>query len=109
MTRSKEFAKKKMTTKSLSNAMQTFCEESSLHGVQFLAPSRNISLNIIWGCLLVLGIAGASLVCNELVKQWDDNPVVTTIESTTHSIRDMPFPAVTICPDGYNMWGFTER
>ena len=101
--------KNKKSAKKLRNALQTFCDESSLHGVQFLAPSRNVALNIIWGCLFVLGLSAAALVCNELVNQWDESPVVTTIDSTTYSVQNIPFPAVTICPEMYNIWGFTER
>jgi amiloride-sensitive sodium channel len=31
-------------------------------------------------------------------KQWDDTPVVVTLQETTSPMNEVPFPAVTVCP-----------
>jgi hypothetical protein len=32
---------------------------------------------------------------------WDENPVLTTVETSALDVKEIPFPAVTICSNGY--------
>ena len=36
----------------------------------------------------------------QVYQDWQDNPVLTTINTTTKPIRDIDFPAITICGQG---------
>jgi hypothetical protein len=93
----------------LTNVLQTFCEESTLHGVQYMAPSRCKLSKLVWSCVLIICFTIAILVSMTLFTNWAENPIVTTIDSTTYPVQSIPFPAVTICPNGYNPWGFVDR
>ena len=35
-----------------------------------------------------------------IIKNWQADPIITTIENTDHSLNEIDFPAVTICPVG---------
>ena len=38
-----------------------------------------------------------------IIKNWQADPIITTIENTDHSLNEIDFPAVTICPVGKNL------
>lgn len=44
-----------------------------------------------------LAIVLSAYYINEIYGKWKTTPVIFTIDSTATSIRDIPFPAVTIC------------
>jgi hypothetical protein len=88
---------------------QTFCDESTLHGFMYIAPSRSIFSKIIWSCVIIVMAVSAVLVVQTLLNNWSAHPTVTTIDSTSYPIKDLPFPAVTVCPNGFDPWGFVQR
>ena len=90
-------------------SLQEFCDESSIHGFQYLAPSRGFVRRIVWILLLVLAFTLASLVVKSLLDNWESNPVAITIDTTEYSVTEIPFPAVTVCPNEYDSWGFLQR
>ncbi len=93
----------------LSENLQKFCDESSIHGVQYLGPSKKIHERMVWTIILGLFLTLSALVVHSLVVNWDQDPIVTTIGTTSHPIQLVPFPAVTICPNGFDVWGFAQR
>ena len=42
---------------------------------------------------------------------WIESPTVTVVETLAHPIYEVPFPAVTICPQNFNSdrWGATVK
>ena len=42
---------------------------------------------------------------------WYNNPIVTTLETLTYPIEELPFPTVTVCPRDSNpdRWGPTIK
>ena len=53
-------------------------------------------MKILWFCLVCLGFVGAGILIAKSYKEWQENPIATSI--TTHPIDDLEFPNVTICP-----------
>ena len=49
----------------------------------------------------MLCIGGSLMFCAfgsaQLYKDWQNSPVVTTIDTTSEKIENIPFPAFTIC------------
>ena len=45
---------------------------------------------------MLLGFIGAGVIIGKSYKEWQENPIATSI--TTHPIDDLDFPNVTICP-----------
>ena len=62
--------------------------------MQLLSQTR--SAKIIWFCVVCLGFVGAGILIGKSYKDWQENPIATSI--TTHPINDLEFPNVTICP-----------
>ena len=51
--------------------------------------------------LVTLALAGLSLfMIIEAYNNWKDNPVLTTIRTTSLPIKDIEFPSITICGIG---------
>jgi hypothetical protein len=63
-----------------------------------------------------MGWATFWAIFSQTPSHTDDHPfyntnrqIVTTIESTSYPLNEIPFPAVTICPAGYDTFAFTQR
>ena len=54
------------------------------------------SAKTLWVLVVCLGFVGAGILIGKSYKEWQDNPIATSI--TTHPIDDLDFPKVTICP-----------
>lgn len=39
------------------------------------------------------------ILISKSYKKWNDNPVIVTFSETMTPLKDIPFPAVTICPE----------
>ncbi len=93
----------------LSDSFRDYCEESSIHGFQFLTPSRQCGHRLIWIMLLATALTLAGYVVKSLLDNWYANPTVTSIATTEYSIQKFPFPSVTVCPNEFDQWAFIER
>ena len=54
------------------------------------------SAKIIWFLVVCLGFIAAGILIGKSYKDWQKNPIATSI--TTHPIDDLDFPVVTVCP-----------
>ena len=44
----------------------------------------------------------ATLLCQSYAN-WMENPVITSLQDTSRSVKNMKYPAITICSEGLNM------
>ena len=46
----------------------------------------------------------------DIITQWEENVTITTIKNYSADVRDIQFPTVTICPNGWSMdrYGFVR-
>ena len=54
------------------------------------------SSKILWFSIVCLGFILSGILITKSYKEWQKNPIATSI--TTHPIDDLDFPVVTICP-----------
>ena len=40
----------------------------------------------------------ASLLYDQALNDWNENPLITTYDTVSAPIREVPFPSITICP-----------
>ncbi|XP_058456325.1 pickpocket protein 28-like [Malaya genurostris] len=84
---------------SLEDSFVDFCGSSSIHGVQYIGcRSSSYIEKLLWTIvfLITLYFAGTNII--EAWIKWEKNPVKTApLDSVTFS-WEIPFPAVTICP-----------
>ncbi|KAF4519267.1 hypothetical protein B566_EDAN002156 [Ephemera danica] len=80
--------------------LQEFGEATSLHGVHFITGQRGHLCERL--CWTVAILVSAVLCCREITKlyiRWQDSPVITSFARHSTPVSDVPFPAVTICPE----------
>ncbi|XP_059480003.1 pickpocket protein 28-like [Neocloeon triangulifer] len=85
-----------------------FCEDTSLHGVQYLAGNFLFE-RIFWAFALLLALAGAGLLIREAYQKWVDAPVILSFSTISTSVAEIPFPAFTVCNMNNARKGVAER
>lgn len=77
--------------------IESFSKESSIHGIKFIADKNNNRLiRIFWTISFLMSIAGFCFYANSVYLKWSTNPDIT-LKIKWKSIREIPFPAITIC------------
>ena len=91
-----------MTSIDTSFQMQTmdilkeFLEATTIHGLYYISTCKSRIAKAGWMVVVALGFAASTFLIHSSFADWAESPVATTI--TPHSVDDLPFPNVTICP-----------
>ena len=80
----------------MNDLFKKFCNSSTIHGTYFWVESRSAMSKVMWGIIVFLGIASATLIIRSSFNSWDEHPVVTSVWQIP--IEEVEFPAITICP-----------
>lgn len=54
----------------------------------------------------------AGWIITQVMQNWEEHPVITTLDSISAPIKFVQFPTVTVCPDSTNPvdnWGYLEK
>ena len=87
--------------KSMKEHLKKFSSVTTAHGIAYLAEDgRSILERIFWLIVVCIAIVLMTIQTLTLYQQWQDDPVVTTLDTVALPIQDLEFPAVTICPQG---------
>ena len=73
-----------------------FLENSTIHGLVHISTAKSRVTRAAWLAIVVVCFSSAILMIRDSYKDWQESPVSTTI--TTHPIKELQFPDVTICP-----------
>ena len=73
----------------------TFLESSTIHGLVYISTTRRF-IRLFWISVVIAGFIGSGVMIHNSVKDWEESPVKTTIE--TLPIKDIFLPKVTVCP-----------
>ena len=77
------------------DVLTNFLENSSIHGLAFISRTQAFR-RAFWLCVVLTGFFAASVIISESFRNWNETPVITTLE--TLPISDVIFPKVTVCP-----------
>ncbi|KAJ3655392.1 hypothetical protein Zmor_014524 [Zophobas morio] len=81
----------------------TYCREyteiSGIHGLRYLTEKRTVFEKILWGLLLLMSLAGCTLMIYQIVERYKNSPIVVSFATKDTPLFSIPFPAVTICPE----------
>lgn len=55
-----------------------------------------------------LSVTGCSFLISKTYSKWQNNPVIVSLDEKSTSIHQIPFPAVTICPEIKSKLKFNE-
>ena len=65
-----------------------------------LEEGRSIADRFLWIILIGLGAAFATYVSMNIYRDWKSNQVITSVSTTGFDIREIEYPAITICSQG---------
>ncbi|GAB0099479.1 pickpocket protein 28 [Sergentomyia squamirostris] len=77
-----------------------YCNNSTIHGVKYLGERRRPWMERAWWVIVfVLSIYGCSRLIWNVWNKWDQSPVIVSFAEKSTPVWQIPFPAVTICPE----------
>ncbi|RZF36224.1 hypothetical protein LSTR_LSTR008550 [Laodelphax striatellus] len=92
--------KEKAKEKRKVNLVESYLENSSLHGVKYIVLRRaKWYQKAFWIVMLCLSTAGCSQQMYRVWKKWEESPIILSFGNDMKSLSEIPFPAVTICID----------
>lgn len=83
---------------SVLNLSKEFAANTSMHGLKFIAQDEaSLPERILWIALFLVGLLFAVIFSWNLWQNWQESPVLITIQTANYPIKEYPFPTVTIC------------
>ena len=83
---------------SMIRIIREYAENTTIHGINYIFESGiPIIDRLLWIVAMVIMLCLASYMSTDAYIDWEDNPVVTTVKSTGKPIKEIEFPAITIC------------
>ena len=52
---------------------------------------------VMWTLVFLAGIAFSSFFIAQMWNKWEKSPVLLSVDSNRYPLKNIPFPAVTIC------------
>ena len=86
-----------------------YAQHSTVHGFNYIFDqSIGIVERVLWLILVICYLCLVLFYIHSSYNHWQENMVITTLQSTTKPVSHLEFPSVTICTDGLNM-GLAEK
>lgn len=77
-----------------------FFRNSSVHGIKYIGEQRrHWSERLFWVIAFIVSILGCSIMIYKIYTKWQQNPVIVSFAENSTPVWQIPFPAVTICPE----------
>lgn len=77
-----------------------YTSTSSVHGVRYIFQTARHWSERLWWALVVLASVGSCVrLMHSAYDKWQTSPVIVTFDERTTPVWEIPFPAITICPD----------
>ena len=102
--KTKPFLKKPTSPgKEMYNIIQDYSEYSTIQGVIYIFQRNQTQIGkVFWSLVIIAMLALGTYWSVCAYQDWLDNPVMTTIKTSALPIKEINFPAVTICGQGMN-------
>ena len=82
-------------------SLKEYSGASSIHGLAYLFEDRLIFYEKgLWLLTVFFATLFAILSSLSTYRNWKDDPILTSVETTAYSVQKVPFPSITICPQG---------
>ncbi|KAK5641673.1 hypothetical protein RI129_010220 [Pyrocoelia pectoralis] len=86
--------------RNLSLYFSQYCDSTSIHGIKYVGQRGRYLLEKLLWLVIVIGVFTiCSILISKTYRKWQTSPVIVTFSTTEKPISDIPFPAVTICPE----------
>ena len=77
-----------------------YASQTTIHGIVYLFESHRGIERHLWFIAVVAAMMFTIFQTSNLYTHWQNEPVITTLDTIAMPIKDIRFPAVTICPQG---------
>ena len=79
--------------------IREYNENTTLHGLKYTTEyGRNILERMMWGMVVLVAMIFGIYLTSKILTKWETSPIIISLDSASHPISEIPFPAVTICP-----------
>ncbi|XP_067641904.1 sodium channel protein Nach isoform X2 [Eurosta solidaginis] len=76
-----------------------FFQNSTLHGVRYIAESgRPVGEKFMWFCFTTIGAVTALVIIMSLWEKFQTNPTITGLDTDFHN-QNVVFPTTIVCPE----------
>ena len=95
------FKMKPSRRQAFKKTLSQYGEATTIHGPQYISTEgRLISERILWIVLVLSALTFAVFLSCNIYKTWQENPILTTVATTSYPIEKLEYPTITICPQG---------
>ena len=77
-----------------------YASSTTIHGISYLFESRPGIESLLWFLVVIAAMMFTILQTTTLYTDWQNEPIITNLDTIAMPIKDIEFPAVTICPQG---------
>ena len=92
---------KKSLGKNVLHTSKDYASVATAHGLSYIGnEEQSLGDRMLWVLIVVLAISFTIFQMSTLYKQWQNSPVITTLDTVALPIEKIRFPAITICPQG---------
>ena len=89
------------STKPYEDAVVGYGRVSTVHGVYYVFEQGRWAVErVVWIIILIIGICLAVWWSLVAYGRWQDDPISITMATNALPIQSVPFPSITICPQG---------
>lgn len=93
-----KFSTPKLFRTSLLYQTKNFFNNSTLHGVRYIAEEgRPFGERFMWFCFVSTGAVAAFVIISSLWEKFQTNPTITGLDTDYHN-QQVIFPTVMVCP-----------
>ena len=77
-----------------------FTANSTVHGVKYLGERRrHWTERAFWIIAFLTSVTGCSFLIVKIYNKWQLSPVIVSFAEKSTPVWEIPFPAITICPE----------
>ncbi|GLH05324.1 Pickpocket protein 11 [Gryllus bimaculatus] len=80
--------------------VETFCAQTSIHGLKYIGERRRPwPERLVWALAFALSLGASAVLIGRAWRRWQDSPVIVAMDERLSAVWEVPFPAITICPE----------
>ncbi|KAJ3617430.1 hypothetical protein MTP99_007153 [Tenebrio molitor] len=77
-----------------------YCNCSSVHGLRYFVEKERTRCERIWWIAILMSCLIVCAFCiSKIYDKWERNAIIINFANKGTSIFNIPFPAITICPE----------
>lgn len=89
-----------------------FAATSTIHGLKHISDRQNsFILKCFWSIWTLVSFLICVILLSNVLSRWSDDPLIVSLTDKPEPIWEIPFPAITICPETKtktSIFNFTE-